>query len=171
MLVDRSIRSVLPTQAQSTGSLLLLTVPSIFDLFRALYSASKASSTSPRAYLDMLFSNDCQHLSTEMKKLLEGLNLKDTTALERVNETVERLKVSGEVQFRAAVVRQTFISMASVPRFTLARARIIKKTSHTLHYSVLMGLLRPAMRNGFLHASRLLNRFARTSRQRRHSGR
>lgn len=115
MLISLRIRSALSTQAQSAGSLLLLTVPSIFDLFRALYSVSKASSASPRAYLDMLFSNDCQHLSTEMKKLVEGLSTNDTAALERVNETVERLKLSGEAQLRAAVVRSPFVSIAPLP--------------------------------------------------------
>lgn len=97
------------------GQLLLAAVPSILDLYRALYPIAHADTLGPTletgvtysANEAMQFSNDCKYLSQEGQRLeREIAELDAQSAKTKLGETDERLKVVSETWFDDALDRE-----------------------------------------------------------------
>ena len=94
------------------GTLLLLTTPSVFDLFRALYPVTHADRlvTKSAASLfvgnGMKLSNDCYWLSTQLSKMIKENEESGVEGWgkEKLEETRERLKSMGEEWYENTLV-------------------------------------------------------------------
>lgn len=99
------------------GQLLLNAVPSILDLYRALYPTAHADTLGPKLEASatysageaMQFSNDCKYLSQEGQRLERELAESDAqSAKTKLGETDERLRVVSETWFDDTLVSGCF---------------------------------------------------------------
>ena len=118
--------------SSTPGSVILNTVPSILDLFRALYpmtlhpslgsgrDSGKRAASDSSAKKAIQFSNDCLYLEERIRELLPALPLKSSNASStipadvwnidgslhsKMEDASERLRVRGESGFAKTIVR------------------------------------------------------------------
>ncbi|KAG8737597.1 hypothetical protein FRC12_017081 [Ceratobasidium sp. 428] len=90
-----------PNTSPAPGSLVLGSVPSFFDIFRALVPVAHGANMAASGGIAMRFSNDCTYLSEEMTRLISDIPAGSVgdAARPKFVETQERLKALGESWF------------------------------------------------------------------------
>ncbi|KAA1470237.1 hypothetical protein DENSPDRAFT_817768 [Dentipellis sp. KUC8613] len=95
------------SSSQPRGSVLLLSAPYIFDLYRALFPVRFRARLEGSVEKSMLFSNDCLYLSGRAKapvKADAGLGLESVR--DKLSETADHLAVWGDSWFEDTVDRE-----------------------------------------------------------------
>ncbi|KAG9097061.1 hypothetical protein FS749_007121 [Ceratobasidium sp. UAMH 11750] len=90
-----------PGTSPAPGSLVLGSIPSFFDLFRALVPVAHGANMAASGGIAMRFSNDCTYLSEEMTRLISDIpeGVVGNAARPKFVEVQERLKALGESWF------------------------------------------------------------------------
>ncbi|KAG8678618.1 hypothetical protein FRC08_017636 [Ceratobasidium sp. 394] len=90
-----------PGTSPAPGSLVLGSIPSFFDLFRALVPVAHGANMAASGGIAMRFSNDCTYLSEEMTRLISDIpeGAVGNAARPKFVEVQERLKALGESWF------------------------------------------------------------------------
>ncbi|KAG9087157.1 hypothetical protein FRC06_002703, partial [Ceratobasidium sp. 370] len=90
-----------PGTSPAPGSLVLGSIPSFFDLFRALVPVTHGTNMAASGGIAMRFSNDCTYLSEEMARLILDIpeGVVGNAARPKFVEVQERLKALGESWF------------------------------------------------------------------------